>query len=178
MSITHSAYCQSYAQDHDPFGLDGSAEYSLSYAIHHFQNTVVNPSKIAEPSLVLLAFLGSSALVSGHDSSKQQSFIQAGAQVATSNARVISLCKTVKYCTHCKKDHHSVDECHVKYLNLTLSPNSARPATKRYRGEGSLNKNSDPVREKGQMANFVENELISFVSSISVTSSFAPNTWV
>ncbi|MCJ1348107.1 hypothetical protein MMC31_006338 [Peltigera leucophlebia] len=43
LSATHSAYCQSYAQEHNPFGLDGSAKYSLSYAMHHFQNTVANP---------------------------------------------------------------------------------------------------------------------------------------
>ena len=81
--------------------------------MHHFQNSVINPSKIAEQSLVSLASLGPSVLVSCHDSSKQQSSIQAGAQVGTSNARVISLRKIVKYCTHCKKDYHFVDECHV-----------------------------------------------------------------
>ncbi len=54
--------------------------------MHHFQNMVANPSKIAERSLVLLASLGPSALISGHDSSKQQSSIQAGAQIGTSNA--------------------------------------------------------------------------------------------
>ncbi len=113
MSATHSAYCHSYAQEHDSFGLDGSAKYSLSYVMHHFQNAIANPSKIAERSLVLLASLGPSVLVSSHDSSKQQRSIQAGVQVDTSNARVISLRKTVKYCTHCKIDYHSVDECHV-----------------------------------------------------------------
>ena len=86
LSVTHSAYYQSYAQDHNSFGLDGFAKYSLSYAMHHFQNTVANPSKIAERSLVSLASLGPSALVSGHDSSTQQSSIQAGAQIGTSNA--------------------------------------------------------------------------------------------
>ena len=178
LSATHSASCQSYASEHDPFGLDSSAKYSLSYAMHHFQNTVANPSKMAEQSLVLLASLGPSALVSGHDSSIQQSSIQTGAQVGTSNARVISLRRTVKYCTHYKKDYHSVDECHDKYPNLAFSPHSAKPATKRRRGGGDPNKKSDPVREENQMAHFAENELISFVSSISVTPLFAPNTWV
>ncbi len=86
MSATHFAYCQSYSQEHNPFGRDSSAKYSLSYAMHYFQNTVANLSKMAERSLVLLASLGLSALVSGHDSSAQQSSIQAGAQVGTSNA--------------------------------------------------------------------------------------------
>ena len=179
LSATHSAYCQSYAQEHDPFGLDGSAKYSLSYAMHHFQNTVANPSKIAERSLVSLASLGPSALVSSQDSSTQQSSIQAGAQVGTNNARVISLRKTVKYCTHCKKDYHSVNECHVKYPNLAPSPNSTKPATKRRRGGGGgPNKKTEEVREEDQMAHFAENELISFVSSNSVTPLCAPNTWV
>ncbi len=71
LNATNSAYCQSYVQEHNPFDLDGSAKYSLSYAMHHFQNTVANPSKITEWSLVSLAALGPSALVSGHDSSKQ-----------------------------------------------------------------------------------------------------------
>ena len=74
----YSTYCQSYAQEHDPFGLDGSAKYSLSYAIHHFQNTVANPSKTAECSLISLASLGSSALISSLDLSTHQSSIQAG----------------------------------------------------------------------------------------------------
>lgn len=67
--------------------------------MHHFQNTVANPSSIAKRSLVLVASLDLSALVSGYNSSIQQSFIQAGAQVDTSNARVTCLCKTVKYYT-------------------------------------------------------------------------------
>ncbi len=178
LSAIHFAYCQSYAQEQNPFGLDGSAKYSLRYAMYYFQNTVANPSKIAERSFVSLAFLGPSALVSGHNSSKQQSSIQARAQVGTINARVISLRKTVKYCTHCNKNHHSIDECYVKYPNLAPSPNSAKPATKSRRGREGPNKKSDPVGEEDQMTHFAENELISFVSSISVTPLFAPNTWV
>ncbi len=117
-------------------------------------------------------------MVSDHESSIQQSSIQTGSPVGTSNAGVISFRKTVKYYTHCKKDNHSVDECHVKYPNLVPSPNSAKPATKRRRGGGGPNKKSDPVREEDQMAHFAENELISCVSRISVTPLFAPNTWV
>ncbi len=176
LSATHSAYSQSYAQEHDLFGLDCSAKYSLSYTMHHFQNTVANPSKIAEQSLVLLASLGPLELVSGHESSTHQSSIQAEAQVGTNNAQVICLRKTVKYYTYCKKDYHSVDDCHVKYPNLSLSPNSAKPATKCCRGRGGPNKRSDPVRKEDQMAQFPKNELISFASSIAVTSLYVPNT--
>ncbi len=81
-------------------------------------------------------------------SSTQRSSIQAGAHVAISNARVISLRQTVKYSTHCKKDYHSADECYVKHFKLASSLNSAQPATKSRRGGGDPNKKSDPVREE------------------------------
>ncbi len=38
LSASHSAYFQSYAQEYDPFGSDGIAKYTLSYAMHHFKN--------------------------------------------------------------------------------------------------------------------------------------------
>ena len=177
LSAAHSAYCQSCAQEHDPFGLDGSAKYSLSYAMHHFQNTVANPSKTAERSLISLASLGSSALISSQDSSTHQSSIQAGAQIDTSNARVISLRKTVKYCTHCKKDYHSIDGCHVKYPNLAPPSGSAKPASKRRRGGTAGTKKTDEVRQE-EAAYFAANDLISFVLSNSETPLCAPNTWV
>lgn len=116
--------------------------------MHHFLNMVANPSKIAERSLVLLVSFGPSTLLSGHDSSTQQGSIQAGAQASTNNARVISVRKTVKYCTHCKKDYHSVDKCYVKYPNLAPSPNAAKHAMERRRGRRDPNKKSDSVREE------------------------------
>ena len=48
LSVSHSAYCQSYTQEHDPFGLDRTAKYTLSYSMHHFQNTVANQSQNLE----------------------------------------------------------------------------------------------------------------------------------
>ena len=72
--------------------------------MHHFQNTVANPSQNPERSLVSLAAIGPSAIISCQDSPTQQNSVQAEAQIGTSNARVISLRKTVKYCTHCKKE--------------------------------------------------------------------------
>ncbi len=95
LSASHSAYCQTYAQEHDPFGLDGTAKYTLSYSMHHFQNTVANPSQNPERSLVSLTAMGPSAIISVQDSLTQQNSVQAGAQIVTSNARVISLSKTV-----------------------------------------------------------------------------------
>lgn len=144
LSASHSAYCQSCAQEHDPFGLDGTAKYTLSYAMHHFQNTVANPSKNPERSLVSLAAMGPSA---SQDSPTQQNSVQAGAQIGTSNARVISLRKTVKYCTHCKKDYHSVDECRVKYPHLIPTSSSPKPASKRRREGGNTNKKADEAKD-------------------------------
>ncbi len=42
LSTSHSAYCQSYDQEHNPLGLNRTAKYTLSYAMHYFQNTVAN----------------------------------------------------------------------------------------------------------------------------------------
>ena len=147
MSATYSTYCQNYAQEHDPFGLDESEKYTLCYAMHHFQNTVANPSKNPERSLVSLAAMASSAQISSQDSPTQQTSVQAGAHIGTNNARVISLRKMVKDCTHCKKDYNSVDECRVKYPHLIPISSSPKPASKRRRGGGNTNKKSDEAKD-------------------------------
>ncbi len=105
LSASHSAYCQSDAQKNDLFGFDGTAKYTLSYAMHYFQNIMANQSQNSEQLRVSLAAMGPSAIISSQDSPTQQNSVQARAQIGTSNARVISLRKTVKYRTHCKKDY-------------------------------------------------------------------------
>ena len=104
LSTSHSAYCQSYAQENDPFGLNGTAKYTPSYAMHHFQNTVANPSQNPKQSHVSLAAMRPSAIISSQDSPKQQNSVEDKAQIDTNNARVISLRKTVRHYIHCKKD--------------------------------------------------------------------------
>lgn len=89
-----------------------------------------NFSENAKWFFVLLALFNLSTLISGYDSSTQQNSTQSGAQVSISNACVIFFCKIVKYCTYYKMNYHSVNEYHVKYPNLALSPNSAKLATK------------------------------------------------
>ena len=177
LNASHSAYCQSYAQEHDVFGLDETAKYILSYAMHHFQITVANPSQNPEQSLVSLTAIRPSAIISSQDSHTQQNAVQAGAQIGISNTRVTSLRKTVKYCTHCKKYYHSVDECRVKYLHLILTSSSPKPASKRRRGGENTNKKVDEAKDN-DTAYFAVNELIFFVVNNSSTSFYAPNTWV
>ena len=67
LSALHSAYYQSYTQDHNPFGLDRTTKYILSYAMHYFQNTVANPSENPECPLVSLKAIGPSAIISSQD---------------------------------------------------------------------------------------------------------------
>ncbi len=79
-----------------------------------------------------LAAIGPSAIISSQDSHTQQNSVQVEAQIGTSNARVISLRKTVKYCTHFKKDYHFVDDCRVKYPHLIPTSSLPKPASKRH----------------------------------------------
>ncbi len=177
LSASHSSYCQSYAQEHNPFDLDGTAKYTLGYAMHHFQNTVANPSQNPERSRVSLAAMGPSAIISSQDSPIQQNSAQAGDKIGISNARIISLRKTVKYCTHCKKDYHFVDECRVKYPHLIPTSSSPKPASKRRRGGENTNKKADEAKDN-DTAYFATNKLISFVANNLSTSLCAPNTWI
>ena len=73
----HAAYFETYAQEHDPFKEDGETKYSLSSAMHHFQNTVRNPKSrpTADKSIALVAT----------NMPAHQSRIQDGAQAGTNN---------------------------------------------------------------------------------------------
>lgn len=68
LSATYSSYHQNYAQEYDLFDLDRTAKYTLSYAKHHFQNTVANLSKNPKRSLISLAAMVTSAQISSQDS--------------------------------------------------------------------------------------------------------------
>lgn len=68
-----------------------------------------------------------------------QTSIQAGAKPGKNQARVITLTKTVKYYTHCKRDYHTEAECHDKYPHLRDSkPKSTKPQTKRRQEDKKL----------------------------------------
>ncbi len=142
-----------------------------------FQNTVANPSQNPERLLAFLAAMGLSTISSCQDSRTQQNSVQAGAQIGTGNARVISLRKTVKYCTHCKQDYHFVDECRVKYLHLIPTSSSPEPTSERRRRGGNNNKKADEAKDN-DIAYFAANELIFFIANNSSTSFCASNTWV
>ncbi len=145
--------------------------------MHHFQITVANLSQNPERSLVSLTAIRPSAIISSQDSPLQQNSVQAGAQIGTSNDRVTSLCKTIKYCTHCKKNYHSVDECRVKYLHFIPISSSPKPASKRHQGEENSNKKADEAKDNDTVY-FAVNELICFLANNSSTSFCTPNTWV
>ena len=116
----HAFYFEAYAQEHDPFNKDGEAKFTLSSAMHHFQNTIKNPSFKIAIDKSAIAFIAANMPA-------EQSIIQSGAQISTSNSRVLTVQKTIKYYIFCKRDYHIEDEYQVKHSNchelkLSLDP--------------------------------------------------------
>lgn len=122
LGLEHSSYFETYAQEHDPFNENGESKFSLSLAMHHFQNTVRNPSSKVNADKTL-ALIAANMLA-------EQNMVQSGAQIGTSNSRVLTVQKTVKYCTFCKRDYHTKNKCRVKHPNLVPAPksNNNKPA--------------------------------------------------
>ena len=149
-----SSYFERYSQDHDPFTEQGTAEHSLSSAMQHFMNTARNPSSenvTSKPNTGIASYNSSVAFVAPHLPANQV-VVQAGAKPGTNQARVITLTKTVKYCTHCKRDYHTEAECHEKNPHLREAKSkSTKPNSKRRR------------RDKGPDHATSENEAASFI---------------
>lgn len=104
-----SSYFERYSQAHDPFNEHGEAKHSFSSAMQHFLNTARNLSSethISKPSSGIISPHTSSVSFVASNLPANQTSIQAGAKPGTNQARVITLTKTVKYCTHCKRDYH------------------------------------------------------------------------
>ncbi|MCJ1471243.1 hypothetical protein MMC07_009891, partial [Pseudocyphellaria aurata] len=172
----HSAYFETYAQEHDPFDDDGNAKYTLSSAMHHFQNTVKNPSSKSASGIenVSVALVAANTPV-------HQTTIQEGAQVGTNNAHVLTLQKTVKYCTFCKRDYYTENECRLKYPHLAKSAN--KPNRKRHRG-GNTERNAqntpNSTTDENSSFYFSENQLITFLATPQPSDSAGmfSNAWV
>lgn len=165
----HSSYFETYAQEHDPFTEDGEAKFTLSSTMHHFQNTVKNPSSkpISDKATVTLI----AANMPAH-----QSTVQDGAQIGTSHSRVLTLQKTVKYCTFCKRDYHTENECRIKHPNLAPKP-SSKPSRKRRR-KASENGNTTTTKPEDNTSYFAQGEIIQFMATQDLSASILRNVWV
>lgn len=130
-----NSYFERYFQDHDPFSELGEAKHSLSSAMQHISNTACNPSSetlVSKPGSGIINSHASSVSFVASNLSASQTSIQAGAKPDTNQARVVTLSKTVKYCSSCKRDYHTETECHDKHPHLRDSNSkSAKPQTKR-----------------------------------------------
>lgn len=117
----HESYVERYAQDHEPFALDGTAKHSLSEAMEHFENTAVNP-KTTGGAVVSMAAVhsaggrGRGRGRGGHGGGSGRTSNPETVQPTANGMAVVS--KTVKYCNHCKKPYHMESECRVKYPHL------------------------------------------------------------
>lgn len=125
----HASYFEMYAQEHEPFTKNGDAKYTLSSAMHHFQNTVQNPKSKSTIDKAAVALVAA-------NTPTHQTIVQDGVQAGTDNSRVLTVQKTVKYCVFCKWDYHTENECHLKNPSLA-PPNPTSQAT---------NKDQDPTR--------------------------------
>ena len=118
----HASYFERYTQEYDFFTEDGNTKYTLSPAIHHFRNTVKNPSArysfsqigtvalIAQTPRLSVSYLVPNELL-------VQQTIQNGVRPGV-NQRVLRVEKTVKYYTYCQRDYHTEDKCYDKFLHL------------------------------------------------------------
>ena len=93
-----------------------------------------------------------------------QTRIQLRAKPGTIQARVITLQKTVKYCTYCKQDYYTENECHDKYPHLKeVQPSSNKLVSKRRRNGKPVKDNSaSPNSSEGSY--FIQTELGSFMA--------------
>ncbi len=96
----HSGYFERYSQEHNPFDDEGNTKHTLSSAMQHFQNTVRNPSSLEKLviSMAAVPIMPNAAFISLNQPNNLTK-IQPGAQPGTSKVRIITLRKTVKYCT-------------------------------------------------------------------------------
>ncbi len=131
--------------------------------MQHFQNTIRNPSSHEISVISMAAILPNTAFMSPNQPANQI-MVQPGAQVGTKKARFITLQKTVKYYTYCKRDYHTEDECYDKYPYLKEAKMAAvKPGTKRWRN-GKPIKDKPADRNPGEGSYFIQPELGSFMA--------------
>lgn len=167
----HASYFETYAQEHDPFDDNGNAKFTLSSAMHHFQNTIRNPSSkttLDRESVALVAA----------NMPAQQSIVQDGAQIGTSNSRVLTIQKTIKYCTHCKRDFHTKNECRLKHPNLPSKP-SNKPSQKRRQGTNNgINDGNKDTSKLEKSSYFTKGQFVTFMATQELLTSMFNNVWV
>ncbi|KAL8635096.1 MAG: hypothetical protein Q9228_007381, partial [Teloschistes exilis] len=94
-SAKYDTYKTQYRQHDSPFEDNGNPRYDLEYAMGRVLRTFVHKID-SDTNLAMVAAVNSA--------SQQQSGIRPGM-----STRVIT--KTVKHCTHCGKDYHTIVEC-------------------------------------------------------------------
>ena len=84
--------------------------------MQNFQNIVHNPKSLENPVIYMSALqvMPNAAFISLNQPNNQTK-IQPWAQPGRSQARVITLQKTVKYCTYYNRDYYTRDKYHDKY---------------------------------------------------------------
>lgn len=92
--------------------------------------------------------------------------IKPGTQSGISKVWVITLQKTVKYYTYCKRNYHSEDECHDKYHYFKEAKiATAKPGIKQWKNR-KLVKDKQVDNNLGQCFYFIQPKLGSFIAII------------
>lgn len=99
---------------------------------------------------------------------------QDGVQAGTPNPRLLTLQKTVKYCTDFHRNYHTESECRIKYPNL--APGSKFSNNNRKRRRGHEGKKGSEDSKNGYY--FAEGDLVTSMAVQSTSSSMFENAWV
>lgn len=141
--------------------------------MYHFQNTVKNPSFKLSTKNISIAFVAA-------NTPAYQTTIQKDAQIGTNNAQVLTLQKTVKYCTFCKHDYHTETKCCLKHPHLASSKLANKLSQKQRQGgnnDGNIQNALSSITDKNLLSYFSENQLITFLATPQPSSLFN-NAWV
>ena len=109
----YNRYVETYNQNHDAFTEDGKPKFTIHHAIDRFLDfaTYHRPISMTEE-------YNYKTLKARVASGTSELRIQNGAHPG--NSRIII--HAVKYCTHCKTDHHDIDSCQVLHPELRKRP--------------------------------------------------------
>ena len=134
--------------------------------MQHFLNIARNPSSetpiTKSESGIICSHAPAVSFIAPNLSANKNS-LQTEAKPGTNEARVITLTKTVKYYTHCKRDYHTEAECRHKHPHLRDSKSkSTKLQTKRCQA----GKQSDQqTTDNANGSFFVQSDRASFLSS-------------
>ena len=159
----HSGYLERYSQEHDPFDENRDTKHTLSSAIQPFQNTICNPSSHEKSVIFMAAIISNAAFVSPGQPANQ-TMVQPGGQAGTSKSRVITLQKTVKYCTYCRRDYYTEDKCYDKYPYLKETKLAAVKLGTKQHKNGKLVKDKEANNNPGEGSYFIPPKLGLFMA--------------